>query len=281
VADTAEPRLLALVGDPVAHSLSPAMHNAAIAALGLNAVYVALRTTYAAFPGLVREILAAGGGLNVTAPFKDDAWRLTGSHTPAAARTHAVNTIWGSPDHPSLDNTDVEGIRDAARVLMQGHTPHRVRVYGTGGAARAAAAACNEEWPQAVVRPVARTGERAEGFARWAAAAGIRCTIESPGPDEREELVINATPVRDRLPDFAGDGFPSPDDDPAPPFAFLDLNYRAGQTPMVLRYRHHGVNAEDGRAVLVGQGAAAFERFFNVRAPLAVMRAAVEDALRA
>src|SRR5258705_1739083 len=104
-----ESRLFAVVGDPVAHSLSPAMHNAAIAALGLPARYVAMRTTKKAFPSLVQEMLRDGGGLSVTSPFKDDAFALEGSHTPVARRTRAVNCISGSAERPLLDNTDVAG----------------------------------------------------------------------------------------------------------------------------------------------------------------------------
>jgi shikimate dehydrogenase len=272
----AERRVLAVVGDPVAHSLSPAMHNAAIEALGIDAVYVALRTTHRGFRATVVELLRAGGACNVTSPYKDDAYALAGAHSPAALRTHAVNTIWGSADHPALDNTDVLGIRDAARVLMGGHPVPAVRIIGTGGAARAAACAAADEWPRAVLLVASRTRTRAEGFVRWAREAGVHAEVAGPG-HAGEALYINATPATDAR---AGAEM-VPDPARMRPQALLDLNYRRGATPLVQAYRHAGVRAEDGRAVLVGQGAAAFALFFGVPAPLAVMQRAVDDALGA
>lgn len=277
---TAEPRLLAVLGDPVAHSLSPVMHTAAIEALGIPARYVALRTTHRAFATLVRELLAAGGACNVTSPFKDDAFALEGEHTPSATRTHSVNTVWGDPDHPSLDNTDVFGMRDAARVLMAGAAVQVVRIFGTGGAARAAAAAVADEWPHALVRIVSRTPSRAMGFVRWAAEAGVHCEVAPPVGIDREDLHVNATRKPERESTRPADVSPDPEFAAARPKAFLDLNYGLGETALVQAYRRVGVPAMDGRSVLVGQGAAAFERFFGRPAPLAVMRAAVEDALR-
>ena len=220
------------------------MHTAAIEALGLRARYVALRTTHHAFPVLVRELLAEGGACNVTSPFKDDAFALHGEHTPAAARTHAVNTIFGDPDSPTLDNTDVSGMRDAARVLMAGAPVKIARIFGTGGAARAAAAAVADEWPHALVRIVSRTPARAAGFVRWAAEAGVHCEAASAGRVAGEDLHVNATPP--------GDEPPGPEPETALPRAFLDLNYCRGATPLVQAHRRLGVQAEDGRAVLVG-----------------------------
>jgi shikimate dehydrogenase len=275
-----EPRLLAVLGDPVARSLSPVMQTAAIEALGIHARYVALRTTHRAFPMLVRELLADGGACNVTSPYKDDAFALEGDHTPAATRTHAVNTIFGDPDRPTLDNTDVFGIRDAARVLMAGAPVQVVRIFGTGGGARAAAAAAADEWPRALVRVVSRTPARALGFVRWAADAGVRCEVAPPVGLEREDLHISAIPPLERRSAPPQDEPPDPGIEAARPRAFLDLNYCPGETALVRAYRHAGVRAEDGRSVLVGQGAAAFELFFGRPAPIAVMHAAVEDALR-
>ncbi|MFI5208545.1 MAG: shikimate dehydrogenase family protein, partial [Gemmatimonadales bacterium] len=118
-------RLLAVAGDPVAHSLSPAMHNAAIAALGLDAVYVAARTTPRAFPGLVHALLEAGGALNVTVPFKRQAAGLVDHPTELVTRTGACNTIWGTGDDARGDNTDVAGVRSAAVALLGGRPVRR------------------------------------------------------------------------------------------------------------------------------------------------------------
>ena len=260
-------KLLAVAGDPVAHSLSPAMHNAAITALGLDAVYVAARTTPRAFPGLVYSLLEAGGGLNVTAPFKQQAAALVDVPTDMVRRTGACNTIWGSAEAPSGDNTDVAGVQAALRALLGEAVPASARIQGTGGSARAVAVALAESYPTAELTVASRDAGRAADFVAWAAGARVPCRAAKNGEDV--DVVVNCTPLTDALPG------------PAPRRALLDLNYRPGGTPMVRLHRERGLPASDGRVMLVEQGMVAFERFFGVPAPAEVMRAAVEDALRA
>jgi len=274
-------RLFAVVGDPIAHSLSPRMHMAAITALGLDARYVPLRTTAKAFPALVHELLADGGGCNVTMPFKGDAAALARDVTAAVRRTGACNTLWGDADRASGDNTDVPAIRLAARRLVGDAAAGVVRVFGTGGAARAAAVAVADEWPEATVEVVSRSRERAAGFLAWAQDAHVRCRAEADVLTPLD-LMIWATPVgflagsADYLVRKPGPAVMY--DGPVPPPA-LDLNYRPGGTELVTLCRQAHRPAEDGRGVLVDQGALAFERFFGVPAPLAVMRTAVDEVL--
>ena len=271
-------KLLAVAGDPVAHSLSPAMHNAAITALGLDAVYVAARTTPRAFPGLVYSLLEAGGGLNVTAPFKQQAAALVDHPTDAVRITGACNTIWGEADSPSGDNTDIVGARAAARQLMNGTWVDRAIIVGTGGAARAAAVALSQEFPGVVIEIKSRSSERATQFAAWAAEQEFTVEGWSAHIDGSQQLAVNATPLgrghEKEVPFFWKDP-------KAYPIAMLDLVYAPGGTPWVRFGRRYGLPAMDGRVMLVEQGIAAFERFFGVPAPAEVMRAAVEDALRA
>ena len=262
-------RLLAVAGDPVAHSLSPVMHNAAIRALGLDAVYVAARTTAQAFPALVREMLAAGGALNVTAPFKFQAATLVDEPTDEVRLTGACNTIWGEPDRVCGDNTDIVGIRTAARALVPG-TLRTATISGTGAAARSAAIAVSREWPRSIITVLSRSASRAQDFVAWAHGAGVACRHE-PDP-ERFDLLVST------LPAAAYDG-------PAgawhfQPAAVLDMNYAWGGTSLTRKVSHLVARCADGRGVLIAQGAAAFERFFGVPAPVEVMRRAVEDALR-
>ena len=272
-------RILAVAGDPVAHSLSPAMHNAAITALGLDAVYVAARTTSRAFPGLVHALLAAGGALNVTVPFKRQAAGLVDHPTDAVRRTGACNTIWGDADAPHGDNTDIFGVRYAAAELLDALLARSARIYGTGGSARAAAVGLAEEYPGVEIGVVSRDPERAQAFVRWAGEAGVRCRVAGPTWRESVDIAVNCTPLTEDLPARPEDDPRDPELDPARPRAFLDLNYRPGGTGLVRHLRLLGVPAMDGRLMLVAQGAAAFEHFFGVQAPVEVMRAAVEDAL--
>lgn len=268
-------RILAVAGDPVAHSLSPAMHNAAIAALGLDAVYVAARTTPRAFPGLVHALLEAGGALNVTVPFKRQAAGLVDHPTELVTRTGACNTIWGTGDDARGDNTDVTGVRLAAAALRGGRPVRRAMVVGSGGSARAVAIAIGDEWTGAELSVRSRDRARAAEFASWAKGAGVRCTADG-GPSESFDLVVNATPLG-LNPD---DALPIAESELRAGASVLDLVYARGETRLVRAARSLGLAAADGRGVLVAQGAAAFERFFGVQPPVEVMRAAVEDALR-
>ena len=267
-------RLLAVVGAPIAHSLSPRMQNAAIAALGLDAVYVALETPAGALDLVVRGVLATGGAVNVTVPHKRAVVALLEEPSELVRRTGACNTVWAGLRGISGENTDVPAIRVEAARLLGGRPMRRAVVAGTGGSARAAAAAIAGEWPGAPVSILSRDPGRAADFLAWAATVGIPAgTEDADGAD----LVVNATPL----------GLSA--SDPLPisaallsgrrPAAVLDLVYVRGRTRLVRDALASGIAAEDGRGVLVEQGAAAFRCFFDVEPPREVMRAAVEDAL--
>jgi len=269
-------RLLAVVGDPVAHSLSPRMHNAAIAALGLDAVYVALRTCADTLELVVRGVLATGGALNVTVPHKRAVLALLDEASPVVRRTGACNVVWGGPRGISGDNTDVEAVRSEAARLLADRPVRRALVLGTGGSARAAAVAIADGWAGATVEVLSRDARRTAEFQAWASSAGVRVAPPGEGP---VDLVVNATPLGLSAAD------PLPLDlahlQARGPAAVLDLVYLRGRTRLVRGAREAGIAAEDGRSVLVEQGAAALRLFFDAQPPREVMRAAVEDALGA
>lgn len=276
-----ETRLFAVVGDPVAHSLSPAMHNAAIASLRIPARYVALRTTKKAFPALVKEILDGGGGLSVTSPFKDDAFALEGHHTPVANRVRAVNCISGTMAEPLLDNTDVDGVLGALAELVGETRVRAVRLFGTGGAARATAVAVSVRDPETMVRVVSRSPSRALEFVQWADEANVSCEAAPPAFEAHEEIYINAAPPVGGLPTRDMDEPHNPERNPGRPDVYLDLNYQKEGRPAREVLAVLGVTVMDGRSVLLHQGVAAFERFFGVKAPIDVMRRALDEALNA
>ncbi len=245
------------------------MHNAAIATLGIEAVYVAIRTSPDALPHLMRAFEATGIGGNITVPHKVEASRLLIRLTPMAKKLQAVNTFWSDGHRLVGDNTDVDGLLDALDHLDAG-SPWLVA--GTGGAARAVAAAAAQRNVRLLVR--SRSEERAREFLDWAS----RCLNVDIARDDGSDVAtaINCTPLGLR------------GDDP-PPFpaerieacaAALDLVYAPGTTRWVRTCRALGLRAEDGRRMLVAQGARSFERFFPGKtAPREVMKHAVERAL--
>ena len=261
-------RVFAILGDPVAHSLSPVMQNAAFVALGLPAIYVPLRCSAADLPPLLAALVRAGGGGNVTVPHKELTAASVHRCLERAQLIGACNTFWGEAGESVGDNTDVVGVCQALDRLEPPDGPWLI--FGTGGGARAAVGAARLRGAEIAV--ASRAADRKDAFERWAESLGVRRV-----PAENCMVLINATPVglHDGGAVAAG-----------PPIAAraevaLDMVYAKGETRWVHAMRAAGLRAADGRAMLVAQGAAAFERWFpDERAPTEVMQAAVNAALR-
>lgn len=268
---TARTRVFALLGDPVEHSLSPTFQNAALAAAGIDAVYVALRCDAPSVPGLLRGIASAGGGGNVTVPHKGLAWETVTRRTAAAEHTRACNTFWFEGGEVCGDNTDVAGFAAAATALLgQSLAGARILVAGAGGAARAVVQACLEQAAGEVV-VWGRSRERAKSLVDlFGAPRSLRLTARIPSGGF--DLAVNATP----LGLGSTDALPIPDDFATE--AALDLVYAPGGTGWVRRMQARGIPAADGTEMLLQQGAAAFARWFGREPPLAVMRRALERA---
>jgi len=273
----ASTRVLALLGDPVSHSLSPLLQNAAIRALYLDGVYVALRCSGDDLPGLLRGLARAGGGGNVTVPHKEAAFRAVDRRTAAAEASGAVNTFWLAEGEVWGDNTDVEGFTAAVRVLLgRSIAGGRALVLGAGGAARAVVHALTSHAVKEIVI-VNRTGERARELAQRFAHGRTRIevvgSVDALGAGAFD-LAVNAT----SLGLHSGDPLPL-DPAAAPPIeAALDLVYaRGGETRWVRAMSAHGIPTADGTEMLLHQGAAAFRRWWSIDPPLDVMRAALRE----
>jgi shikimate dehydrogenase len=261
-------RVLAILGSPVSHSLSPAMQTAAFRAMGLEAVYVPLPCDRSHLASVMGALSGAQGGGNVTIPYKTDAADALDHPSKLVRVLGACNTFWGSETGIQGDNTDVAGIRQALNEL---DAPATVwLVVGTGGSARAAVEAARAVGAAIAVK--SRSVVKAARFRDWVAERGVTCA-----DPEEAEVVINATPLG------MHDSDPMPverAEAPAVRFA-LDLVYRPGRTAWISGLRADGFQAEDGRTMLVAQGAVAFEHWFpGVEAPREVMRAVVDRALR-
>ncbi len=261
-------RVFAILGNPVAHSLSPVMHNAAFRTLGIQAVYVPLACMAEDVPPLIRALVRAGGGGNVTVPHKEAAAQAVDVCLDLAEEVGASNTFWGANGGSVGDNTDVQGVLEALRRLDAPEAPWLIA--GTGGAARAAAMAARERGVAVAV--TSRDDGRRREFEQWMSARGVALAVASEC-----RVLINATPLGlkadDPLPILPGVA-------PRAEVA-LDMVYQAGETAWVRDVRSRVRRAADGRAMLLAQGAAAFECWFpGRRAPMEVMRAAVDAALR-
>jgi shikimate dehydrogenase len=263
----ASTRLFAVLGDPVDHSLSPKIQNAAIQAAGLDAVYVAVRCDEGGVGGLMRGIALAGGGGNVTVPHKEVAARAVDVRSELVEKTGACNTFWARGGVLHGDNTDVAGFRGALASLL-GATPRGLHVLmlGAGGAARGALAGLLLD-EVASVTVWNRSLERAESLCAEFGDARVRVTasLEADGGDF--DVLVNGTSVglssHEELPvDLDRVGSVK---------AVLDLVYRPDETALVRAARARGLLAADGGEMLVRQGAEAFERWWDRPAPLAVM----------
>jgi shikimate dehydrogenase len=271
---SATTRLLALLGDPVAHSLSPAFQNAAIRHARYDAVYVALPCDTHSVGPLIQALCRAGGGGNVTIPHKETAALCIEQPTPHVTRTGACNTFWGQDGVICGDNTDVAGFRQAAAALRPDLRGARVLMVGAGGAAAAAVCALLDDGVAAITL-LNRSAHRARALAHRLDPAGhVVHTASSPGEvrGNSYDLVVNASSVglapSDPLPmDLRELGEVG---------AALDLVYRHhAVTPWVQHARSLGVPAADGTGMLVGQGAAAFRHWFQADPSMEVMRAAL------
>jgi shikimate dehydrogenase len=259
-------RVAAVIGDPIAHSLSPAIHNAAFAELGLDWVYVALLVPAGRGGEAVRAVPALGlAGLNVTMPHKADAAAACDELTSDARTLAAVNTVVSRAGGGLLgDSTDGAGFVDA--LLADGFDPagRPCLVLGAGGAARA------------IVLALGRTGAGVTVAARRpeaaAAAAGLAPGATGAGLAEVDhliagvELVVNATPLG-----MAGE---PPPFDPArlgPGQYVADTVYHPPETSLVAQARARGARTANGLGMLVHQAARSFERLTSLPPPLAAM----------
>jgi shikimate dehydrogenase len=285
----AHTRVAAVIGDPVRHSLSPVMHNAAFRALDLDWVYLACEVRSGAAPAALAGMRALGiDGLSVTMPHKQAAFAAVDRLSPTALALQAVNTVVRRTDVLEGHNTDGSGFVAAIRD-DEGFDPaaRRCLVVGAGGAARAVVKALADAGALEVV-VVNRTPARAEAAAALAGDAGRVGTVEEVAD---AELIVNATPIgmtgtpsapADVL---AVDGTvidaPGPDPAVAIDPAWLgrgqlvvDLVYDPPLTPLVESARARGAAGVNGLGMLIHQAAQAFRLWTGEDPPLAVMSAA-------
>lgn len=266
---------LALVGHPVAHSLSPAMHDAALVANGLAGSYVAIDTPDEGALDEVLEALVGGRlhGLNVTVPHKQAVANRCARLAPEAAQVGAVNTVVADPAGLLGDNTDTVGFMAALPCdLARGEA----LVLGAGGAARAVVVALVRAGWSVVV--AARRRAQAEEVAAINSGWGVRVvTLDEqamPLHVRDATLVVNATPLG-----LAGEPLPDPLMRLHEGQVAYDLVYNPLVTPFLAAAAQAGATTVDGLGMLVGQAAAAWPLWGLPDPDTAVMRQAALDEL--
>lgn len=269
------PALYGLLGYPLGHTLSPAMHQAALAAAGLPGTYLALPVPSERLAGAMAGVRAWRlPGLNVTIPHKQAVLPYLDGLTPEAAAVGAVNTLFWDGDRLLGDNTDVAGFASALGERPAGPAV----LLGAGGAARAVLRVLMRE--PGPVHVLARRVEAARALRAEFGAEGASAALGSPEAPAllgTAALVVNATPV-------GLDGAASPlsaGEVAALPAGVrvMDLIYNPDETPLMGLARARGLLAENGLEMLVQQGAAAFSRWTGQAAPVSEMRRAAREAL--
>lgn len=252
---------LAVLGDPIEHSLSPAIHNAAFAAAGLIGEYSRRRVDAAGLADALQEIRAGSlSGANVTMPHKELAAELCDRVSRVASRAGAVNTLVRSGSAVVGHNTDVAGIRAA---WTEGRLPTAapVLVLGAGGAAAAALLALEG-------REIFVAARRPGGAAQLGERVGVVAHALEWGDPVPGAVVVNATPLG-----MQGERLDLEIIEHA--VGLFDMAYAHEPTPTVSTATHEGTPAVDGRRMLLHQAAAAFELWTGHEAPLAAMDAAL------
>jgi shikimate dehydrogenase len=258
----AEPRRAGVIGHPIAHSRSPAMHTAAYAELGMDWEYMAVDVPPAGLADFVAGMAAAGlAGVNVTIPHKQAVIPLCATLAPEAAAAGSVNTLLVRDGAIHGESTDGRGLLwalgdvEAADAL----------VLGAGGAARAAVAAlCAAGWDVAV------------SARRPDAAAALGVAVAPWPPDRAAALVVNATPLGQAETSVPGTNVSVPIETSllGPGVTVVDLAYRGdgAETALCAAARERGARVVDGLEVLIGQGIFAFELLTGRPAPVDAMR---------
>jgi shikimate dehydrogenase len=287
-----ETTLVGVMGWPIAHSLSPVMHNAAFEALGMNWRYVPLPVQPGQVGAAVEGLKALGfRGCNVTVPHKEAVIPHLDHIPPRVAEFGAVNTLIMDREEAGRctvtgNNTDVQGFVHALRQAGFDPQGRRVLIVGAGGAARGVIyGLCGAQVASIVV--INRTPERAaalvDDLSNQAESTDLRFDVLTQGTLARYadevELLIQATTVG-MWPHV--DASIWPDDLPLPGhLAVCDLVYRPIETRLLRQARAAGALALDGLGMLIGQGALSFEMWTGVWPPEDVMRAACEAVLQA
>lgn len=280
---TAKTSLVGIFGDPVSHSLSPLMHNAAYEAMGIDLCYIPLHVHEEVLAAAVAGAKAMGFlGFNVTIPHKVAILPLLDRLDGTASRVGAVNTVINDSGSLVGFNTDGSGFIAALKdeIGLTDLGSFSAMIFGAGGAARGIGLALAENGINAI-NVINRSRERAEGFREILHRTFPLLPVSIHGLDEdygdllsSSRLVINATSIgmEGRL---KGNSFNV--DRLSSEHIVCDVVYSTGETPLLIAAGEHGATAMGGLGMLLHQGAEAIRVWTGQEPPLQVMRRAVES----
>jgi len=275
-------RVCAIIGDPVEHSLSPVMHNAAFQKLGLNLVYVAFKVTRNELKEAISGARSLGlRGLNVTMPHKNAVIKYLDGTDSTAKAIGAVNTILNEQGKLVGYNTDGKGAMIALQENGISIDEKKMLLLGAGGAAKAIAFHAAQEVEELVI--VNRTSEKAEQLAELLCkkfgnkVKGRALSAEVLEEElETTDILVNATSVG-MNPDV--NRSPVPSDLLRHDLCVMDIIYNPLETKLLKDAKAVGAKVVSGLEMLLYQGAVAFEIWTNCPAPVDVMRKAALDKL--
>jgi shikimate dehydrogenase len=264
------PVRLAVLGDPLTYTLSPVLHRAGCAAVGLACESEALRTAPETLAERLRELAAAGYlGCNLTHPLKEHALDHVAKASVAAERSRSVNTIAFREDGWWGETTDGSGFVDLLRSLHLEPERQRVLLLGAGGAARSLALAL--QWAGC---PEVRISSRRRPQGAYAWKEGLDEQFlgwRSPEEDDAlgtSTVIVNGTPL-------TGDDGPAPLEHVARTALVVDLTYGPEPTPWVRSARARGLHAIDGLGLLVHQARRSLSLWLGRDVPVDPLAAAV------
>jgi shikimate dehydrogenase len=273
---TGTTKILGVMGYPIAHSLSPVMHNAALRQLGSDYVYVPLAVPPADLAGVLASLRAIDcRGFNVTIPHKQTVMAHLSEISEVAKSIGAVNTVWPTEQGWAGTNTDIVGWLSPLRSLPQ---PETVVVLGGGGAARAVIAGCVQLGCQDIWVVGRDLGKLAALHTSWPHLK-LQGWSQLDNLLPLADLVVNCTPIG---------MFPQVDTSPLSVRQIellrvgaivYDLIYTPHPTKLLQMATAGGCQSIDGVDMLVGQGAAALELWLGQSVPVELMRASLIDVL--
>ncbi len=275
---TGKTKLLGVIGHPVEHSLSPKMHNAAIATLGMDYVYLPLPVRPEDLEVAIAGFAAIGlFGFNVTIPHKQAIMPLLSAVSPIAQAVGAVNTVWRTDNGWAGTNTDVQGFLAPLQTYNRDWSQEVAVILGNGGAARAVVAGlaqmgCGE------IHVAGRNQLNLEEFFNSWVNSPLNVNLqvhiweELPPLIPQATLLVNTTPIG-MHPHVEASPLSAAQMANLPPLAIVyDLIYNPKPTQFLRQAQNQGALTMDGLEMLVQQGAAALQIWLQQPAPVNVMR---------